>query len=97
MDFKARASIALFGYVISAASKHERNTVKNVAQALREAYDQGRRDENEACAKVCESRFFYGGSIDNEPVSEMAFKSWQKKIAQMVRQRIPNASAEDGK
>lgn len=27
-----------------------------IARAIREAYEQGRRDENEACAKACETR-----------------------------------------
>lgn len=66
MDFEARASIALFGYDVSSESKHERNALKNITKALREAYEQGRRDERELILNKCRGMGSWNGYVPND-------------------------------
>lgn len=61
-----------------------------IAAALREAYEAGRRDENEACAKEAEDAIM-------EVCTGKVTTTYEtgKEIASAIRQRLPNAKGSE--
>lgn len=57
----------------------------------------GARAMQEAAAQAVGRRFFYGGPIDNEPVSEETFCKWQQEIYERIRALMAAKTEREGK
>ena len=93
MDFKAKAKD--LGWQIAEAWDFCQGSSRGdpmLAQALREAYEQGRRDENEACAKIVESKVEYLSKDPNYMCGyENLIRGLLVRHAEEIRERMRHA------